>query len=343
MRQTSAERVLAALRLEPVDRAPVCSPTSVATVALMEAVGAPFPEAHHDPELMHRLALTAHTELGYDAVMPVFSVVQESSALGCRIDWARRDVFPAVRTRQPLWRDPDEIRIPDGLLDHPDTVCVLEAIRLLRRTLGGEVAIFGKAMGPCTLSYHVFGLENFLLMSVDDAAKTQACLDRLKEVTIRFGRAQIEAGADALVIPDHATGDLVSAAFYRRFLGDLHAALVRAIPAPVILHICGRTLDRMDSIAQTGAAGFHFDSKNHPAEAVRTVRGRLALIGSINNPVTLLTQGPAEVRAEVHRNLDAGVPIIGPECAIPLHTPVENLRAIPQAVCERIIIKAPGR
>ena len=46
-------------------------------------------------------------------------------------------------------------------------------------------------------------------MSLDDPGKTKLVLDRLKEVTIEFGLAQIEAGADALTLPDHATGDLV--------------------------------------------------------------------------------------------------------------------------------------
>ena len=35
---TGRERVLAALNLEPVDRTPVCNPTSVATVELMDLV-----------------------------------------------------------------------------------------------------------------------------------------------------------------------------------------------------------------------------------------------------------------------------------------------------------------
>ena len=42
---TGRERVLAALRREPVDRTPVCNPTSVATVELMDLVDAPFPDA----------------------------------------------------------------------------------------------------------------------------------------------------------------------------------------------------------------------------------------------------------------------------------------------------------
>ena len=40
-----------------MDRTPVCNPTSVATVALMDLVDAPFPEANRVPELMARLEI----------------------------------------------------------------------------------------------------------------------------------------------------------------------------------------------------------------------------------------------------------------------------------------------
>ncbi len=326
------ERVLAALHRHPVDRTPVLNPTSIATMDLMDLAGAPFPEANRVPELMAQLAASGHTQLGFDSVMPVFSVVQESSALGCRVDWGDKTAWPTVIMREPLCREPDDIRIPSGFLAHPDVRCVLDAIRSLRRQFGNEVAIVGKTMGPWTLAYHCFGLEPFLLMTADDPRKAAMCLALLKEVTVLSGQAQLEAGADALTLPDHATGDLVSAEYYRRFLRDLHAELAVRLPAPLILHICGRTLDRMESIAQTGMAAFHFDSKNPPAEAKRIMRGRLALAGSINCPATLLRRSPGEVRAEVFKNLDAGVDLIGPECAVALETPVENLREIPRAV-----------
>ena len=47
---TSRERVLAALARQPVDRTPLCNPTSVATVELMDLVDAPFPAANREPE-----------------------------------------------------------------------------------------------------------------------------------------------------------------------------------------------------------------------------------------------------------------------------------------------------
>ncbi len=102
---TSRERVLAALRREPVDRTPLVNPTSVATVELMDLVDAPFPDANREPELMARLAATGHTELGFDSIMPVFSIIQESSALGCKMQWEQKDNWPTVRMREPIYED----------------------------------------------------------------------------------------------------------------------------------------------------------------------------------------------------------------------------------------------
>lgn len=331
MSLNSLQRVLAALRREAVDRLPAINPTSVATLELMDRAGAAFPEAHRDPAAMARLAAAGHTEMGFDSVMPVFSIVQESAVLGCRVEWGARNSWPAVKMREPIWRDPDDIRLPANLLTAPETACVLQAIRILKRQFGGQVAVIGKAMGPWTLAYHCFGLEPFLLMTVDEPGRVHRILDRLKEVTVAFGRAQIEAGADALTLPDHATGDLVRGTYYTRFLAGLHREMAERLPAPLILHICGRTLDRLEAISQTGMAAFHFDSKNPPREAVRVAAGRIALAGSVNNPVTLLTKGPEDVLREALMNLDAGVQLLAPECAVPLETSLENLRQIPLA------------
>jgi [methyl-Co(III) methanol-specific corrinoid protein]:coenzyme M methyltransferase len=88
----------------------------------------------------------------------------------------------------------------------------------------------------------------------------------------------------------------------------------------------------MPSIAKTGMAAFHFDSKNLPSEAMEAVGEGIRLVGNINNPETLYSKTPEDVRQEVYRALDSGVQLIAPECAIPLKTKIENLLAIPDAV-----------
>ena len=331
---TPRERVLNALAGRPVDRTPVANPTNVATVELMDLADAPFPDACRDPELAARLAATGYTELGFDAIMPYFTIIQESSALGCDMQWEDKDNWPTVRMYNPIWKGEGDIRIPPGFLEHPDNLTITRSIELLKRDYGREAAIIGKTMGPWTLAYHVFGVESFLLMTVDDPDMVLRCLHKLKEISVLFGEAQIAAGADALTFPDHATGDLVSGEYYRRFLLEIHQEMAERLRVPLILHICGNTLDRLDYIAQSGMASFHFDSKNDPQKAMDVAGGRIGLVGNINNPDTLYARGPAEVRQEVFACLDAGVQMIAPECAVPLATRLENLIAIPQSVRE---------
>jgi [methyl-Co(III) methanol-specific corrinoid protein]:coenzyme M methyltransferase len=67
-------------------------------------------------------------------------------------------------------------------------------------------------------------------------------------------------------------------------------------------------------------------------QAVSINNNRIALIGNINNPTTLLFKRPADVRKEVYKAIECGVDIIGPECAVPLSTPLENLIEIAVAV-----------
>ena len=116
---TPRERVMNALAGLPVDRTPVANPTNVATVELMDMVDAPFPEACRDPELAARLAATGHTELGFDAIMPYFTIIQESSALGCEMQWEEKDNWPTVRMANPIWKTEEDIHIPPGFLEHP--------------------------------------------------------------------------------------------------------------------------------------------------------------------------------------------------------------------------------
>ena len=58
----------------------------------------------------------------------------------------------------------------------------------------------------------------------------------------------------------------------------------------------------------------------------------MSLMGNVNNPEALLHGTPEEVAAQARYAIKAGVNVIGPECAIPLRTPLENLRAITEAV-----------
>lgn len=317
---------LAKLHRQPAPRTATGSATSVVTTDLMDHAGAWFPDAHLDAVTMAALAETATTVLGFDNIMPLFSVWHESAALGCEVDWGDRSRMP---TGKPCCPNIDaKPAIPCDLLHRPSCAVTLEAIRLLKQRHGGQAAIVGKVFGPWTLGYHVFGVEDFLLSTLLQPDAVKRALRTLMEVTVAFANAQIDAGADALTLADHCTRDLCSPAAYRDFLQELHCELHERIRSPIILHICGNTADRLGYIRETGLDCFHFDSKVSALQA-RTLAGRkLSLMGGTSN-FTVVRDGTAQIIArDVEEKLAADIDIIGPECAVPLDAPWRNLRTL---------------
>lgn len=303
----------------------VLNPVSATTVKQMEMMNSFFPDAHYDAKKMFELSRANYEVLGYDGIMPIFSVVIEAAAFGCRIDWGNPEKMPQVLGN--LWDSYGDIEIKKDLLSDKKMTAVLECISMLKGRYP-DVAIIGKVFGPWTLGYEVFGVEDFLIKTIEKPKEVKDILQKLSEVTVRFAHAQIQAGADVITLADHATRDLCSPLAYKEFLIPIHSMLSKNIAIPVFLHICGDTSDRIEYITETGLTSFHFESKVDACEAVRLAEGKIKLIGNVNNPLTLLLKGPEDVKKEVMHAIDCGVDIIGPECAVPLTTPLENLKQI---------------
>src|SRR5512133_2210817 len=179
------------------------NPTSIACHELMDKAGVSFPAAHVDASAMAELALAGHEIVGFDTVMPEYSVVQEAAAMGAQVDWGDRDKMPDVKDFPNA--DFSDVVVPADLLEKPACRVVLDALSILRRHVGGRAAVVGKVMGPWTMSYHMAGTQNFLLaVGMGETAKVTRMLRQLMPVTIAFINAQFAAGADIVVLADHA-------------------------------------------------------------------------------------------------------------------------------------------
>lgn len=314
------------------DRISVANPTSIVCIELMERTGVFFPEAHLDPKKMAQLAAAGYEILGFDTIMPEFSVQQEAEALGCLVDWGSPTMMPDAKTH-PM-KEVEDLHIPENLLEKPSMKVVLEALELLRKDYGNDVGIVGKVMGPWTLSYHLAGVQEFLLWTITDPDKVRAALERLKEVSILFAQAQLRAGADAVVIADHATGDLVSPKTYQDFLLPVHQEMNQRIGGPTILHLCGNCSDRLRLFVEAGFDAYHFEWQVDAKMAVRVINGEMSLIGNISNRDVLFGGTPGDVYKQARYSMEAGVDILAPECAVSLQTPLVNLKAIVEAARE---------
>ena len=321
----SRERVLAAFNRKPCDKIPVINPTSLATIESMRLVNAYFPAAHTNSDAMAALAAVGYDTLGFDSITPYFSVHVEAAALGCNVDWGKADSWPRVIEKQGAKLD--DFIMPANFLDRKPVKAVLTAIKTLKKKYGSRAAIVGKVIGPWTLAYHLYGTANLLLAMILEPQTVCRYIDALSQVPVIFAHAQFEAGADILTWADHVTADLISAKAYEEFLLPVHKRcneqLLKA--GPVILHVCGPVLDRLDLFCQAGFEAFHLDSRNDVTRAVGIAGDSLLLAGNLSNPDTLLGGTAGEIKAAVDNALNGGIHLLAPECALPCRVPNRNL------------------
>ena len=326
MQMTPYERVMAAIHHKEFDVFPAISPTSVATLDGMRLANAYFPEAHLDPSKMAALAAIGHERFQFDSVMPYFSIHLESAALGAQIDWRDAGSTPQVLTK-PI-RRVDDFELPPKFIQRTEFQKMLRAIRILKKKYGGRVPVMGKVMGPWTLAYNLYGVENLTIDMILEPKKTTDLINELSAVPIKFAKEQFDAGADIVTWAEHTTSDLVSPHVYNEFILPIHKKAAFALQqggGPVILHICGNVRDRLAGISKSGFQMFHLHSRNDVPAAVEAVGGNILLVGGVNNPLTLSQGSPAAVRKEVEHLVRSGVSFVSAECAIPCNVPEANL------------------
>ena len=334
IKSTPYNLVMSALfKGEKGTRPPVATITSTVCQDLMDIAGISFPQAHLDSNAMAELALAGHEIIGFDTVMPEYSVHQEAAALGCDVDWGNRDMMPDSRNFPH--EDFSDVVIPENILEKPAMRVVLDALSILRRHVGGKAAVVGKVMGPWTIAYHMVGTQNFLLhVGLGETDKIKKMLRQLMPVSVLFAKAQFKAGADIVIMADHATGNLVGAYHYKELLLPIHQEINASVEGPLILHVCGNCQDRLELFADAGWHGYHFEWQIDSKTAVEKVGKRMCLVGNISNVHALFQGTPEDVRTQARYAIESGVDIIAPECAVPLTTPIENLKALVAAVHE---------
>ena len=306
MKETPRNLIMSALfNGRKGSRPPAGNPTSIVCHDLMDVAGVDFPQAHLDPNAMAELALAGHEVLGFDVVMPEYSVHQEAAALGCATDWGDRNSMPDAKDAP--YADFSDVEIPDNILEKSSCKVVLKAISILRSHVGDNVAIFGKVMGPWTISYHLAGTQNFLLqIGLEEKEKIIKLMRQVMRVTIAFANAQFRAGADVVCLVDHATGNLVGPNTYKQLLLPIHQEITPQIGGPLILHVCGDCSDTLELFAESGVDAYHFEWQVDAKDTVKRIGAKISLVGNINNPETLLQGTPDDVYKQAGYAIESG-------------------------------------
>lgn len=330
MANTSKERLLRALRREPVDAIPAAAVTTGITVEMMRKCGIFWPEAHRDPIKMAGLAESIHLYTELEAIKLPFCMTVESEAMGATIDYRTMETVPSETGH--IFDHPDQMHIPADFLDRGRIPVVLKAISTLRARYDQETPIISSIVGPFSLATKLFGFQNFLVWFIDHPDWVHQVMAALTPLTHRYIQAEIEAGADAITIGEAgSSGDLLSGASYGEFIAPYHRQLCSDLSVPTILHICGKSTRHAPFIAETGVTAYSFDEGLNVPKAREALAGKVSLVGYVPTVSVLLNGTPADVFAATTACLEEGVDVLTPGCALPPHTPLENIAALVEA------------
>lgn len=329
----SLERILAAIRLQATDRVPFV-PQSFGHAATTAGVG--LSAYLQDGRLVAECQLQERERYGSDAVFTFLDFGVETEALGSRLRYYERQ-YPEVIDyvlAPASQRTTSALTLPDPSKDGR-MPAVLLATRLLRQQLGDTALVAGAIAGPMTLTIQLYGTEAALFLAADDPERYEASLDFAVEAGLRYGAAQLAAGAHAIVVFDPAASPaVVPANFFRELLRPRLSALMaglRAAGATVTwLNIAGPTASILPYYPEIGADIATFDYYLDPAEARRhlphtCLAGNLKSLDFLASPPATLA---GHAQALIDSFADRGGFILSSGCEIPPETDAAHLAAL---------------
>ncbi len=357
----SRERMAAAMRfgLTPPDRVPVMCQLALGHYFLNTNI--PAIDIWHDSAAFAEALVMLQRRYGFDGILvnlpgrdPNWREAIESIE-GNRIRWKE-----GATTIVPADDNP-RVELPVAGCRLPATIYVephdrLGVVRIekfppwqydtLRRVreLAPDVSVHGEIFSPFSQLVELLGIEEAMMMLIDDADRVKSMLEQFVEGASLLGQGLVDAGADAVLMSSaYAGAGFISRTHYEEFVLPCERAVIARIkPAIVYTHTCGAIGDRLDLMESTGLDGI--DTLDPPplgtvdlADARRRLGAHVFIKGNIDPVNTVLRGSPDDCYCAAMERIAIAGPrqyILSTACSVPPRVPAENILALARAAKE---------
>jgi uroporphyrinogen decarboxylase len=323
------ERVQAALQGKPVDRPPI---SFWRHFFEKEASAAGLAEA--------MLGFQRTYDWDFMKVNP--RACYHAEPWGCRFQFSGQpDIGPklieaAVKTPDD-WRQIRPVSPTTGAFDEQ-----LEALRLIKEGLGGQVPFVETVFTPLSVAGRLVGSDEVMREHLERyPERVHEALEAITVTFEGFARACLEVGVDGLfyATTGWATYDQLTDAEYEEFGRPYDVRVLKAADgAPFnILHVC-RSHNMLWKLMDypTQAVNWATTDATNPQIGEVWQRSHRPIIGGVDHVETLRHGTPVVVAGQVRSAVGQtreGL-LIGPGCSISPQTPAANLRAARATVDE---------
>jgi len=303
---------LRALLRQPTDRTPVWMMRQAGRYlpeyrATRERAGS-FLKLCMTPELACEVTLQPLARYPLDAAILFSDILTIPHALGLGLQFETGE-GPRIERPVRSLADVRRLAVPDP---YGELRYVMDAVALIRRELDGRVPLIGFAGSPWTVgTYAVEGgssrdFAKIKAMMYEAPLALHELLELLAKSTLAYLNAQIESGAQAVMIFD-TWGGVLTPAQYREFSLDYMTRIVDGLTreregrrVPIILFTKGGGA-WLTQMAQTNCDALGVDWTTDLAVARAAVNDTKALQGNLDP--SCLYASPARIREEVARVL----------------------------------------
>ena len=314
MKALENDLLLRALMRQPVPRTPVWimrqAGRYLPEYRATRAEAGDFMSLCRNPELACEVTMQPLRRYALDAAILFSDILTVPDAMGLGLYF---ETGEGPKFERPVRTAADIRALP--VPDVADTLgYVFDAVRTIRRELDGRVPLIGFAGSPWTVgTYMVEGgssreFGTIKALAKDDPATLTSLMDTVAATTTEYLNAQIESGAQAVMVFD-TWGAALEPDDYRRFslasMQQIVDGLIRdreGRAVPVILFTKGAGPLLADMVA-TGCDALGVDWTTDLSQAREYTGDRVALQGNLD-PATL-RQSPEAIREGVARVLES--------------------------------------
>jgi [methyl-Co(III) methanol-specific corrinoid protein]:coenzyme M methyltransferase len=300
-------------------------------VDVMRSANIFWPEAHKDSTLMAGLASACNDILGFRVMNVPFDMTVEAEALGVEIVY-KSSITSILQVKECKREDLRILEFGEKIMTKGRFPVVSRAVKLLCDENESEVSVVPFIEGPFTVACLVVGINAMYKAMIKDRAKAQYVLEKLTDLSILYAQTLLASGADSIIVLDPNVMGLTEKQF-TEMIHPVYKKLTQKIELPIILHICGNVSPLLNALSSTGFSAFSFD---FPAVSIKSVKsalgGKMKIIGSVPTITHLLNGTKKEVLQTSLQLIDEGVDMLAPSCFVAPETPLENVKAMGEAV-----------
>ncbi len=283
-------------------------------------------------------------QFGYDCVWDIGSRHSESEAMGSRLK-ITKGAKPYVETYavQDYDRDLPKLRLFDPYTNKRLST-YLEQIRRLKELFAGKVPVIGYVQAPFRHAAMLRGPENIMRDMIKNKEKLQELLALCFNSVVVYAVAVISAGADIILTSDPtSSGSAISKPQWMKWGQPYVKRLVDILKrggVKTILHICGDTLDRLESMAETGVDCLSLDEAVDFELARKILGPSYCLMGNVSTSL-MAVGGPEAVKEATRQVISKGGKdghlLVSGGCGLSGNVPPENMRAMVAAAKETLL------